>query len=113
MQFSAREGKHDDLVLALAIAVWRLTRQTSGDNWNEYYRRLSEKATPSSPSDRVRVQVPPELELTTIFGISGTAYIVGTGSDGRRMAMMSPDDAKALIYSPTASSSWREQNPNL
>jgi hypothetical protein len=26
MQFGAREGKHDDLVLALAIAVWNATQ---------------------------------------------------------------------------------------
>jgi hypothetical protein len=45
MTFNAREGKHDDLVLALAIAVWRATRPLSGpEAWLEHYRRLNEAA---------------------------------------------------------------------
>lgn len=34
MAFGAREGKHDDLVLALAIAVWRATKEIRAARWS-------------------------------------------------------------------------------
>jgi hypothetical protein len=45
LTFNAREGKHDDLVLALAIAVWRAMRLITGaEGWLEFYRRQVKKA---------------------------------------------------------------------
>ena len=89
MQFSAREGKHDDLVLALAIAVWRLTRMTSGANWCEYMRREVEAAQADALSDPkfgyqvtaragnaniVRLRVPEGV--SHVYAIDGTPYTV-------------------------------------
>jgi hypothetical protein len=40
MSFSAREGKHDDLVLALAIAIWCALREKTGtEEWNDFLER--------------------------------------------------------------------------
>jgi hypothetical protein len=51
LTFNAREGKHDDLVLALAIAVWRAMRPLTGAaGWLEFYRRLNEAAALAVPS---------------------------------------------------------------
>jgi hypothetical protein len=37
MSFNAREGRHDDLVLALSVAVWCALRQRTGsESWDEY-----------------------------------------------------------------------------
>jgi hypothetical protein len=104
----------DDLANAIAGAVVGTAISQGGPaGWIEYYRRISEKATPASGSDRVRVHVPAELAISTVYGISGTAYGIEIGSDGRRTVMMSRDDAKALVCSPIPSSSWREVNPEL
>jgi hypothetical protein len=92
MTFNAREGKHDDLVLALAIAVWRAMRPITGAAaWLEYYRRLNESAGNAAPSKPefgyevspeskklFRVRVPPEIS---------TLYL----SDGRVINVISPD----------------------
>jgi hypothetical protein len=40
MSFNAREGRHDDLVLALSIAIWAALRQKSGqESWAEFLER--------------------------------------------------------------------------
>jgi hypothetical protein len=40
MSFSAREGKHDDLVLALAIAIWCALREKTGtEEWADFLER--------------------------------------------------------------------------
>ena len=39
-RFGARSGKHDDLVLALAIAVWRAYGGQPGQGYLDYYRHL-------------------------------------------------------------------------
>src|SRR5262249_41711088 len=104
-------GGRDDLINAAAIALVGVLKPLSGaEGWIEHYRRLSEKPPPGLGSDRVRVQVPAKLELSTIYGISGNAYCVEVGSDGRRTVIMPLDDAKALVFSPT-SSAWRDINP--
>src|SRR5262249_41890960 len=79
----------DDLINAAAIALVGVLKPLSGaEGWIEHYRRLSEKPPPGLGSDRVRVQVPAKLELSTIYGISGNAYCVEVGSDGRRTVIM-------------------------
>jgi hypothetical protein len=114
MTFGARSGRHDDLVLALTIAIWRAMRPSTGpEAWLEYYRRLTEKTIVERTSDRVCVQVPATLHISTVYGISGKAYGVEVSSDSRRIVMMSPDDARALVCSPFPSSTWREANPEF
>src|SRR5271166_6780922 len=42
LTFNARSGKHDDLVLALAIAVWRAADgRMKGAGWFRYYQELA------------------------------------------------------------------------
>lgn len=40
-RFGARSGKHDDLVLALAIAVWRAHGSVSESGWLDYAREMT------------------------------------------------------------------------
>jgi hypothetical protein len=101
MSFSAREGKHDDLVLALAIAVWRAMRPISGaEAWLEYYRRLNEAAgvntskfgyeiTPEGKKI-FRVRVPEGV--STLYLIDGTSMLVPAD----RIVEVSKEDAIAL-----------------
>ena len=61
-KFGARSGKHDDLVLAVAIALWR----AHGDNIPgygvfEYYRRLA--AAQNVPVPQPEILPPPGLRL--------------------------------------------------
>src|SRR5215470_1982068 len=51
LTFNARSGKHDDLVLALAIAVWR-AHGGGMASWGlyEYYRRQALGSAASEPS---------------------------------------------------------------
>jgi hypothetical protein len=107
-------GAHDDLCNAIAGAIFRAAIPQGGaEGWLEFYRRLSEETARNRPDVRVRVHVPPDLELSTIYGISGSTYIVEMSSDGRRTAMMTLDDAKALVCSPMPSACWRKANPDL
>jgi hypothetical protein len=40
MSFNAREGKHDDLVLALSLAIWCALRTKTGqESWAEFLER--------------------------------------------------------------------------
>jgi hypothetical protein len=101
MTFNAREGKHDDLVLALAIAVWRAMRTTPADNWIEYYRRLAAvsapnnepfgfKISPPFADAKERVRVPDGI--STLYLIDGTAVNVPEG----RVVQVSKQDAAAF-----------------
>lgn len=98
-KFGARAGKHDDLVLALAIALWR----SHGDNQNagiiEYYRRLArgggfvslEKA--GKASQIVKLKVPGGI--TTLYTITGRALNVG----GEATVELSEEEAQPLLQS--------------
>src|SRR5262249_1702531 len=80
--FNARSGKHDDLVLALAIALWRAY---GGDGQGlgllEYYRRRinSGRSTVSSESEplTVRMKVPPGIS-----NLQTASRTVNVGPDG-------------------------------
>ena len=85
MSFNAREGKHDDLVLALAVAVWCALRQRTGsESWDEFLEDWSRKGgakvapTPApelgydlNPPPLVKVNVPPAC----VPGLAGTRFI--------------------------------------
>jgi hypothetical protein len=109
MSFSAREGKHDDLVLALAIAVWRAMRPISGaEAWLEYYRRLNEaegpalaaipnkapefgyKISPAFAGAKQRVRVPDGI--SALYLIDGSAMNVPED----RVVEVSQQDAVAF-----------------
>ena len=66
LSFGAREGKHDDLVLALAIAVWKATKPVTGaESWIEYLRRQNARAG----TDRDDIQAP---DPSWGFGFGGS-----------------------------------------
>ncbi len=74
-RFGARSGKHDDLVLAVAIALWR----AHGDNQHtgilEYYRRLANGGGwPTSPK---LTPEPVSVRMRAPSGING--YITNAG----------------------------------
>jgi hypothetical protein len=106
-------GANDDVANAVAGAVVGSAMSQGGaEGWIEFYRRLNEEVAAPPPGDLVRVVVPADQWPSTIIGISGANYLVyGLGEN--RFLMMSSDDAKAFIYSPTLPSSWREMNSNF
>jgi hypothetical protein len=58
MSFSAREGAHDDLVLALAIAIWAALRQKTGqESWDTFLKQQERDAI-AAGFDRDAIQVP-------------------------------------------------------
>jgi len=71
IRFNARSGKHDDLVLALAIALWRAhgDGEASFANWIEYMRRqngiVSEKVRASRLA-MVKLQRPPSCHVSNV-----------------------------------------------
>jgi hypothetical protein len=94
--FNARSGKHDDLVLALAIALWRAHGDHSSfDNWAEFIRKSAGLAAAGRanqlPSQTVRLVAP--AGITTVYTISG--HSVNVGSDGA--VELETDDAEPLI----------------
>jgi hypothetical protein len=106
-------GANDDVANAVAGAVVSSAiAQGGAEGWIEFYRRLNQNVAAPRQGDLVRVAVPADQWPSTIVGISGANYLVnGSGED--RFLMMSSDDAKALIYSPTSLSSWQDMNLNL
>jgi hypothetical protein len=98
IRFNARSSKHDDLVLALAIALWRAhgDGEASFSNWIEYMRRsngiASEKAAASKPI-MVKLQRPKWDHTTNI--ITATSRNVTVGEDGR--VELSAEEARSLL----------------
>ena len=106
-RFGARSGKHDDLVLAVAIALWR----ANGDNMPgcgvfELYRReaarvgvVVQEKLPSQfgfafasaqPTNLVSLKVP--LGTTTVYGTSGQEYSARGG-----VIQVRPNDVSSLL----------------
>lgn len=96
-KFGARAGKHDDLVLALAIALWR----SHGDNQNigiiEYYKRLARGGgfasleAEAKASQKVTLKSP--SAIATVYTITGRALNIGTGG----FFEMTEEEAKPLL----------------
>ncbi len=82
-QFNARSGKHDDLVLALAIALWHShgERSASFDNWIEFAQMHSGGLwgrKPSVPKARLTLTAPAGLShVYTILGRNVTVAADG------------------------------------
>jgi hypothetical protein len=90
-RFGARSGKHDDLVLAVAIALWR----AHGVGLIEYYRQLATGtgvgARALAPPDSVTLTAP--IGISLAYTITGRAIMVR--ADGT--VETSEEDAKPLI----------------
>jgi hypothetical protein len=120
-RFGARSGTHDDLVLAVAIALWRV----HGDNqpgWGllEFYRQQATeaKANPPAPfgwstaqqqatARKVRLVAPEGI--SHVQGMFGTSYQVGAD----RIVEVEEPDAKPLLAAgfralEKADSAWKK-----
>lgn len=75
-KFGARSGKHDDLVLALAIAVWRAHTTFAGQGLYEWYREnYGSPSERSAGSDGAFTE--PTVTLRAPPGISNASTISG------------------------------------
>jgi hypothetical protein len=120
--FNARSGKHDDLVLAVACALWRSAGDTAFAGWGtyEFYRQqfgpaavdrevthlppplepieppappeFGYSVTPKAPLTLVTLRAPNAVSSAT--GLSGRAYTPDPHTGVRRMT---PDDAKVML----------------
>lgn len=93
-RFGAKAGKHDDLVLALAIAVWRASQQAEGIF--DFYRKQAAK------SDRVpNGRMPPEflVKLKAPAGVSNIYTAPGRQAnvDDEGCVEVWPNEAAALL----------------
>jgi hypothetical protein len=127
MSFNAREGKHDDLVLALSVAVWCALRQRTGsESWDEYLDGWSRRragagiadmddiraAGPALDHDLVCVAVPGDC--STVITADGTAHAVQIDENRRRIIWIHAEQATSMLNSGHHSCvPWREANPRL
>jgi len=93
--FNAQSGKHDDLVLALAIALWRACGDHSSfDTWREFMKKssgLSAGRANKLPSQPVRLIAP--AGVTTVYTITGRSLNVS--DDGT--FELDEDEARPLL----------------
>jgi hypothetical protein len=98
IRFNARSGKHDDLVLALAIALWRAhgDGDASFGNWIEYMRRHNGIAAAEAAKLKpvlVRLQRPKHHSASHLITLIGRN--VAVAGDGT--VELSPDEAQPLV----------------
>jgi Terminase RNaseH-like domain len=96
-KFGARSGKHDDLVLAVAIALWRANGGGIGCFGTfEYYRRLAQGTLslgpPSTPAPDVVLKAPAGSSPSVVLSMSGQRYPVVRGC-----ITATADDAVSLV----------------
>jgi hypothetical protein len=70
-RFGARAGKHDDLVLALAIALWHSVGRDATTGIIDYYR------WDVIPDDAPVVRLRAPAGVSEVWGKSGRRYYVG------------------------------------
>jgi hypothetical protein len=135
-RFGARSGKHDDLVLAVAIALWRAHGDTCFSGWNvfEYYRQqyggggtdreltaLPKPLPPIEPPEgpqhgfsfgnqtvpRVDVVVlQPPAAISQASGMSGRTYRPDPASG---LFTVTVEDSKPLINN----AGWKKVEPTI
>jgi hypothetical protein len=79
-QFNARTGKHDDLVLALAIALWHSHGDHSSfDNWMTFMRGQQPGSAAASPQqpELVKMKRPDHSAATTLYTMTGEKLDIG------------------------------------
>jgi hypothetical protein len=117
MSFSAREGKHDDLVLALSIAIWCARRTKTGqESWAEFLERGDWGG--ATDYDDVRAAGPEfnwEMAGEPLLRVVVPEPIASEGSlnirhiEGRAVAEMTRGEARRWLRNPV----WRSLNPEL
>jgi hypothetical protein len=97
-KFGARAGKHDDLVLAVAIALWR----AHGDNvpgWGllEYYRQMANGIGVGAPTaavaSNVTLRAPAGISTTTLYTMTGRQVMVRAD----RTVELTEEEARGLF----------------
>jgi hypothetical protein len=76
-KFGARAGKHDDLVLALAIALWRANGNDSHSKWMEFMRGVGRGSPEAEASQTPRITLKAPAGVTHVHSIKGRAVNVG------------------------------------
>jgi hypothetical protein len=101
IRFNARSGKHDDLLLALAIACWYANGNADPTfgNWMSYMHRengaaVSYRAAASSNPALVRLRRPEPSTVTHVYTMAGHSVAM----DGDTVEL-SAEDAKPLLAS--------------
>jgi len=93
-KFGARAGKHDDLVLALAIALWRAHGDDSHATWMGFMRRVGSGAHMPKPAEqKPRVTLKSPANISTVYLITGRA--VNVPQDG--VVEVDQDEAVPLL----------------
>jgi hypothetical protein len=98
IRFNARNGKHDDLVLALAIALWRAhgDGEASFGNWLEYMRRANGIVSAKTAAFKlppVKLQRPQHNSAGHLITITGRN--VAVANDGT--VELSEEEARPLM----------------
>jgi hypothetical protein len=131
-KFGARSGKHDDLVLAVAIALWRSHGDTCFSGWNvfEFYRKEyggggTDKELTALPAPLPPIEPPPleqqfgysvgapkpQIQTVTLkppanvsqlSGLSGRSYV----PDKHGLFLVTVEDSKPLI-----AHGWQKAKP--
>jgi hypothetical protein len=81
IRFNARSGKHDDLVLALAIALWRSNGdgEATFNNWIEFARRQNPGMCPAQPTKQtamLKLQRPPNSSVSNVSTLKSRNILV-------------------------------------
>ena len=93
-KFGARAGKHDDLVLALAIALWRAHGDDSYSKWMDFMRGAGRGSPEAEPSQgRVTLKAP--ASVSNVYTATGRALNVS--NDGT--VELDEEEARPLIAS--------------
>ena len=94
-KFGARSGKHDDLVLALAIALWRAHGDNSHAQWMEFMRRVGSGGynVPKPAEQKARFTLKSPANISTVYLITGRALNVS--EDGT--VEVTEDEATPLL----------------
>jgi hypothetical protein len=99
IKFNARSGAHDDLVLALAIALWRAHGDDSHAKWMDFFKLVSRggwDSKPAAPQPRAKFKRPPGSDVTNVNTITGRSLLVDP--DGT-IELPDGDDTIALLSS--------------
>jgi hypothetical protein len=133
MSFSARDGKHDDLVLALSVAVWCAQRTKTGqESWDDFLKQKERHAVAEGfDRDDIRVsgpefgfryedqatltlRLPDDLNSSHIVLPDGKTKLVDCDRAGRRTIDVCEDHARILLNSGTQDSAkWFEANTSI
>lgn len=95
MRFNARTGKHDDLVLALAIALWRAYGDESHTGIIEYYERLN-RGEVGQQSTQARER--PRVTLKRLGNVSSVHTVKGRALNVPESGLVELDDEEAAPF---------------